>query len=109
MDPDFLALRRVLLVDDCAPVRASIKGMLQQIGFKLIYQAKDAIEAISICEQHALDFILCDFNLGDCQDGYQLFETLKKPPIIAQHVLLRDYQRRKSAPNRAWGYRTATG
>jgi len=82
MDPDFLALRRVLLVDDCAPVRASIKGMLQQIGFKLIYQAKDAVEAISICEQHALDFILCDFNLGDCQDGYQLFETLKSRQLL---------------------------
>jgi len=77
MEPSFLSVKRVLLVDDCAPVRASIKGMLQQIGFKFIYQAKDALEAHALCEQHSFDFILCDFNLGDCQDGYQLFETLK--------------------------------
>lgn len=77
MEPSFLSVKRVLLVDDCAPVRASIKGMLQQIGFKFIYQAKDALEAHALCEQHSFDFILCDFNLGDCQDGYQLFETFK--------------------------------
>ncbi len=82
MEPSFLSIKRVLLVDDCAPVRASIKGMLQQIGFKLIYQAKDAIEAQTHCEQNNFDFILCDFNLGDCQDGYQLFETLKTKSLL---------------------------
>ncbi|CAM5225049.1 response regulator transcription factor [Alishewanella longhuensis] len=58
MESGFLSIKRVLLVDDCAPVRASIKGMLQQIGFKLIFQAKDAIEAYALCQQHSFDFIL---------------------------------------------------
>lgn len=82
MESSFLSIKRVLLVDDCAPVRASIKGMLQQIGFKLISQAKDAVEAYALCEQHSFDFILCDFNLGDSQDGYQLFETLKERNLL---------------------------
>lgn len=82
MESGFLSIKRVLLVDDCAPVRASIKGMLQQIGFKLISQAKDAVEALALCQEHSFDFILCDFNLGDSQDGYQLFETLKERQLL---------------------------
>lgn len=82
MESGFLSIKRVLLVDDCAPVRASIKGMLQQIGFKLISQAKDAVEALALCHEHSFDFILCDFNLGDSQDGYQLFETLKERQLL---------------------------
>lgn len=82
MESSFLSIKRVLLVDDCAPVRASIKGMLQQIGFKLISQAKDAVEALALCQEHSFDFILCDFNLGDSQDGYQLFETLKERQLL---------------------------
>jgi DNA-binding NarL/FixJ family response regulator len=64
-------------VDDCDPVRASIKGMLQKIGFEHIAQAPDANTAIANCTEIQYDFILSDFNLGEGKDGYQLFEALK--------------------------------
>lgn len=73
----FYKSKKVLVVDDCDPVRASIKGMLQKIGFEHIAQAPDANAAIANCTEIQYDFILSDFNLGEGKDGYQLFEALK--------------------------------
>ncbi len=77
MNPKFYKSKKVLIVDDCDPVRASIKGMLQKIGFEHIAQAPDANAAIANCTEIQYDFILSDFNLGEGKDGYQLFEALK--------------------------------
>ena len=77
MNPKFYKSKKVLIVDDCDPVRASIKGMLQKIGFEHIAQAPDANAAIANCTEILYDFILSDFNLGEGKDGYQLFEALK--------------------------------
>ncbi len=77
MNLKFYKSKKVLVVDDCDPVRASIKGMLQKIGFEHIAQAPDANTAIANCTEIQYDFILSDFNLGEGKDGYQLFEALK--------------------------------
>lgn len=83
MDQSFFRCKKVLVIDDCAPVRATVKGMLQQMGFEAIHVAKDASEAIQKCMELPFDFILCDFNLGECKDGYQLFESLKQQQLLA--------------------------
>jgi len=82
MDQAFFKSKKVLVIDDCAPVRATIKGMLQLMGFDAISVAKDAEEAISACHELPFDLILCDFNLGQCKDGYQLFEYLKEQQLL---------------------------
>ncbi|MDP4537269.1 response regulator [Alkalimonas collagenimarina] len=78
----FYQSKRILLVDDCEPVRASIRGMLQQIGFEHITVVSDASAAISKAELHSFDFIVADFQLGDGLDGFQLFSELKKRELI---------------------------
>ena len=85
MDQSFFRCKKVLVIDDCAPVRATVKGMLQQMGFEAIHVAKDAGEAMQKCIDMPFDFILCDFNLGDCKDGYQLFEALKKQQLLQRN------------------------
>ncbi len=82
MNPKFYRTKKVLVVDDCDPVRASIKGMLQKIGFEHIAAVTDANAAIANCTEVAYDFILSDFNLGDGKDGYQLFEALKHLRVL---------------------------
>lgn len=82
MNPKFYKSKKVLIVDDCDPVRASIKGMLQKIGFDHIAQAADANAAIANCTEIQYDFILSDFNLGEGKDGYQLFEALKHLKLL---------------------------
>ncbi|GAA0555544.1 response regulator [Rheinheimera aquimaris] len=83
MDASFYRCKQILIIDDCAPVRTSIKAMAQQIGFESIHLARDANEAIAKCHEIPFDFILSDFNLGEGKDGYQLFETLKTRQLLA--------------------------
>ncbi|MEN3156752.1 response regulator [Alkalimonas sp. NCh-2] len=83
MDPSFFRCKQVLIVEDCAPVRATIKSMLQTMGFEAIHLARNSTEALKKCYEIPFDFILCDFNLGDCKDGYQLFEALKQQELIS--------------------------
>ena len=83
MDPSFFRCKQVLIVEDCAPVRATVKSMLQTMGFEAIHLARNSTEALKKCYEIPFDFILCDFNLGDCKDGYQLFEALKQQELIS--------------------------
>lgn len=83
MDASFFRCKQILIIDDCAPVRAAVKAMTQQMGFEAIHMARDANEAIEKCHEIPFDFILCDFNLGEGKDGYQLFETLKLQQLLA--------------------------
>jgi CheY-like chemotaxis protein len=83
MDTSFFRSKHVLIVEDCAPVRTTIKHMLQTIGFEAIHVAKNSNEALKKCSEFPFDYILCDFNLGDCKDGYQLFEALKKQKLLS--------------------------
>ncbi|SDZ96305.1 response regulator [Alkalimonas amylolytica] len=78
----FYQTKRILLVDDCEPIRASIRGMLQQIGFEHITAVADASAALEKAELHSFDFILADFQLGDGLNGAQLFDALKKRELL---------------------------
>jgi len=82
LSPKFFKAKKVLVVDDCDPVRASIKAMLQKIGFEHIAAAADANTAIANCTEVQYDFILSDFNLGEGKDGYQLFEALRHLKLL---------------------------
>lgn len=97
MDASFFRCKQVLVVDDSAPVRASVKAMLQTMGFEAIHLSRDANDALSRCHNIPFDFILCDFNLGDGKDGYQLFETLKQqalmPPLCCFIMISAESQR----------------
>ncbi|WP_372625379.1 response regulator [Arsukibacterium sp.] len=97
MDASFFRCKQVLVVEDSAPVRASVKAMLQTIGFESIHLSRDANDAISRCQNIPFDFILCDFNLGEGKDGYQLFEILKQqalmPPLCCFIIISAENQR----------------
>ena len=50
----FYKSKKLLLIEDCEPVRASIKGMLQQIGFEDITTVSDAVQAMPLAKQDNL-------------------------------------------------------
>lgn len=79
----FYKSKKLLLIEDCEPVRASIKGMLQQIGFEDITTAADALQAVASIKKNSFDFILADFDLGSGQDALQLNTDL------SQHMLVK--------------------
>lgn len=53
------------------------------MGFEAIHLARNSTEALKKSFEIPFDFILCDFNLGDCKDGYQLFEALKAQNLLS--------------------------
>jgi DNA-binding NarL/FixJ family response regulator/cytochrome c-type biogenesis protein CcmH/NrfG len=79
----FYTDKKILIVDDCEPIRSAVKAMLQKIGFSKISSANNGIIAVQKCEDSVFDFILVDFNLGDGKDGYQLFEELKFKDLLS--------------------------
>ncbi|KMT64177.1 tetratricopeptide repeat-containing response regulator [Catenovulum maritimum] len=81
----FYAKKKVMVVDDCEPIRSAVKGMLQKIGFVTIASANNGTQALQKATDMRFDFILADFNLGDGKDGYQLFEELKHKKLLASH------------------------
>lgn len=78
----FYNSKKILLVQDCAPVRVSIKGMMQQIGFSQITAVADANSALQAAEQSKFDFIVVDFQLGDSQNGLQLLADLLQQKLL---------------------------
>ncbi|MFC3853449.1 response regulator [Salinispirillum marinum] len=66
-----------LIVDDFANVRKSIRSMLAQLGAGNVYEAADALQAKTILRERPCDIVICDYNLGDGQNGQQLLEEMR--------------------------------
>ncbi len=67
--------RRVLLVEDHAPTRAALAGLLEKRGYDPVSAASMA-DALRLVENERVDFVISDIGLPD-GDGYQLMRTLR--------------------------------
>ncbi|MEJ2009189.1 MAG: response regulator transcription factor [Acidobacteriota bacterium] len=54
---------RVLLADDNAPVRRSLRALLESEGFKVVVEAADGEQAVSLAHIHRPDIILLDLSM----------------------------------------------
>ncbi len=54
---------RLMLVDDNGPVRRSLKSLLEQEGYKVIVEAADGEQAVSLAYQHRPDVIILDLSM----------------------------------------------
>ena len=71
----------ILVIDDDASVRESLKDLLEIEGFRAI-AASNGTTGVLLAEQHAPDAILCDVQMPE-MDGYQVLHTLQQNPITA--------------------------
>ncbi|MBI2380933.1 MAG: response regulator [Gammaproteobacteria bacterium] len=74
--------KKVLIVDDFADFRRTVRGIVVQIGIADIDQAATAEEALKMCRDKHYDIVLSDYNLGDGKDGQQLLEELKYVSLL---------------------------
>ena len=51
----------ILVVDDLPSMRMQLRGLLGQMGFKNITEARDGKEAIGLLELTEIDFIISDW------------------------------------------------
>jgi len=54
----------ILLVDDHEIIRDGIKSLLEdEIGFNIVAEAKNGIEAMDACQNHDIDLPIMDINM----------------------------------------------
>lgn len=90
---------RVLVIESQAPMRAQLRTMLASIGMEDVHFAVSAGMAVRRLREQRYDLILCEYNLGEGQDGQHLLEDLRNHEIIALDTLFiiitgeRNYER----------------
>lgn len=84
---------RVLLADDNAPVRGSLKALLEREGFKVVVEAADGEEAVILAHKHRPDIILLDLSMPRL-NGIEAARRIRKTIPDARTIILsvhRDY------------------
>ncbi len=74
--------KRFLIIDDFGDMRSMLRHMVESYGVTRIDTAATAKEALRLMERHPYDVVLCDYNLGEGQDGQQLLEEAKHRRLI---------------------------
>lgn len=69
--------KKILVVDDYGEMRSMLRKMLGGFGADDITSAATGEEAIAMIGNKRFDIVLCDYNLGDGQDGQQVLEEVK--------------------------------
>lgn len=73
---------KFLVVDDFGNYRSMVKTLLRSAGALDIDDASNGTSAIEKIKRKKYDVILCDYNLGDCQDGQQILEEVMHRGLI---------------------------
>jgi tetratricopeptide (TPR) repeat protein len=77
-----LKKKKVLIVDDFASFRITMRKMLELIGLMEIDEAYDGREAVKRLSGKKYDIVLCDYNLGPGRDGQQVLEEARHREYI---------------------------
>tara|TARA_R110001583_G_scaffold184037_1_gene342967 strand:- start:26430 stop:28106 length:1677 start_codon:yes stop_codon:yes gene_type:complete len=89
----------VLVIESQPTMRAQLRTMLSSIGLAEVQFAVSAGMAVRRLRERRYDLILCEYNLGDGQDGQHLLEDLRTHEIIPLDTLFvmitgeRNYER----------------
>jgi two-component system chemotaxis response regulator CheY len=79
----------ILIVDDSAAIRKILLRVLTQTNLPVgeIYEANDGLEALSVLEKSAVNFVVTDINMPN-MNGFELLakirshNTWKKFPVV---------------------------
>ena len=71
------AYMKVLVIDDQPFLRTIIKKLLQQMGFKEIYEAEDGASGLEAHNKNKPDLIICDIEMEPV-DGLVFLQTLRQ-------------------------------
>jgi len=78
---------RFLAIDDMSSHRDLLKGMLWQAGVRSIDLACDGADAVNKISKNEYDVILCDYNLGEGQDGQQVLEEVMHRKLLSYNTI----------------------
>ena len=82
-----LSKLKFLVIDDFAGYRSMVKGILRSACANHIDDASDGPSAIKKLTQNQYDVILCDYNLGEGQNGQQILEEVKFRDLLGYSTI----------------------
>lgn len=74
---------RFLVVEDFDQMLKSVRQMLEGLGARHIYLARDGERALELLASWPMDVVLCDYNLGESKDGQQVLEEARHLGLLA--------------------------
>lgn len=77
----------VLIIDPSVGMRGNFQNMLSQFNINKIDYAVSSGTAVRIIGKKSFDIILCEYDLGNGQDGQQLLEDLRHHHLIRQWTI----------------------
>jgi DNA-binding NarL/FixJ family response regulator len=78
---------RLMLADDNAPVRRSLRSLLEREGFKVVVEAADGEQAVSLAFQHRPDVVLLDLSMPHL-NGIEAARQIHKSIPEARTIIL---------------------
>ncbi|MDR2881024.1 MAG: response regulator [Azoarcus sp.] len=78
---------QVLIIASNSKLRSQLRDMLSSFGFGVVHTAVTAHTALRHLRTRHYELILCDFELGDGQDGQHFLEDLRQHEIIGSDTL----------------------
>jgi DNA-binding NtrC family response regulator len=88
-------MARILLVDDMAAIRASLREILEHEGHE-VAEARDGEEALAHLKQHEVDVAFCDVKMPRI-DGIELLQRVKKEGIQTAFIMISAHGTRETA------------
>ena len=82
-----LASKKILVVEDQAIMRETIKHILGSFGARLIVEAESGINAITAMRIDSFDIVLCDYNLLRGKNGQQVLEEAKHLKLLPVNAI----------------------
>src|SRR5690606_12824301 len=76
-----------LIIEPHAGMRAGIHNMLSQGGLTKIDYAVSASTAIRPLRSRSFDLVICEYDLGEGQDGQQLLEDLRHYRLLTPETV----------------------
>ncbi len=66
----------IVVADDFGSMRAQIRGLLGQMGFKNVIEARNGKEVIALLEKSQIGFIISDWNMPEV-NGLDLLRSVR--------------------------------
>jgi two-component system chemotaxis response regulator CheY len=78
---------RILVVDDSKVARAVIRKVLGEIGYSVVFEAADGVEAMAKLRESTFDLVMTDWNMPR-MDGIELVREVRDSPDLDVPVLM---------------------
>ncbi len=82
-----LAGKNILIVEDYAAMRKTIRDMLYTLEADSIVEADNGVNAINAMTKTHFDIVLCDYNLGSGKNGQQVLEEARHRKLISPNCI----------------------